>query len=66
MGSFPEQFAYPNFAPCNVIQDSVGFWISLCGLGTPCQWNLDSEFTPIVSEIPDSLSWITSSKSQES
>ena len=54
------------FAPCKVIQDSLGFWSP----GTA--WIADSLsvglgfWIPIVSEIPESLSWVPSSKAQDS
>ena len=54
------------FAPCKVIQDSLGFLIP----GTA--WIADSLsvglglWIPIVSEIPESLSWVPSSKAQDS
>ena len=53
-------------APCKVIQDSLGFWIP----GTA--WMADSLsvglgfWILIVSEIPESLSWVPSSKAQDS
>ena len=54
------------FAPCKVIQDSLGFWSP----GTA--WIADSLsvglgfWIPIVSEIPKSLSWVPSSKAHDS
>ena len=57
--------------PCKRIQHNLGFWIPLRGLiripGTGF-WSLLEELgvrIPIVSGIPDSLSWIPDSKAQD-
>ena len=61
-------------ASCKFVQDSLGFWIPLCGFQIPntcgrfrilCQRNLDSGFK-IVGESLDSLGWIADAvKSQD-
>ena len=59
-----------SITPYEEIQESLGFWITRCGFripGTEFQsLSVEIEFwIPIVSEIPDSLSCLPESKTQD-